>query len=234
MSYIRLITDTLPYGNRLTHWHSMDHTYLSIGTVVLGAVAVYQNKKSHDLNEQLQKLQQASYISMVSATRVMIQTRRVADPKFMNPDMRDINVIDLKDDGFPSIKCYYIDTEFKNDSEYPIVQMLVHPGERTNSNCLLYGMKNLIDQAIYIAKGDSVCFRYIVPCELFEKNQLYNIRLSITFVNVFDYATPSTLYIPDLQNKSHRNKYQYRLSKFTDVRPSPNMTSPRNANQKAT
>lgn len=206
-----LPADTLAfYGSYLTF----------VGTVVLGIVAVYQNKKAQGLNEQLQKLQQAQYISMVSATKVMIETRSSTTPKFMNTQMKDINVIDLVAEGFTTKNCYHIDAEFKNDSEYPIVQMQVHPGKRTNGNCQLYGMKNQIDQAVYIAKGESVCYRYIIPCEIFETTQQYGLQLSVTFINVFDYATPAALHISDLQDKHHRNEYQYRLSKFTDVRPS--------------
>ncbi len=210
----------------ITLWQPADTlafygSYLSfVGTVVLGAVAVYQNKKAQDLNEQLQKLQQAQYISMVSVRKVIIETRSSVTPNFLNTQMRDINVVNLTADGFDSKNCYHIDVEFKNDSDYPIVQMQIHPGARTNGNCQLYGMKNLIDQAVYIAKGESACFRYIVPCEIFEKTQQYGLQLSITFINVFDYATPAALHITNLQDKHHRNEYQYRLSKFTDVRPS--------------
>lgn len=209
----------------ITLWQPSDTlafygSYLSfIGTVLLGAVAVYQNKKAQDLNQQLQKLQQAQYISMVTATKVMIETRSSTTPKYMNTQMRDIEIIDLTADGFTSTNCYHIDAEFKNDSDYPIVQMQIHPGERTNGNCQLYGMKNLIDQAVYIAKGESACYRYIVPCEMFEKTQQYGLRLNITFINVFDYPTPAALFILNLNEKNRGNEYQYRLSKFTDVRP---------------
>lgn len=210
----------------ITLWEPADTlafygSYLSfLGTVVLGIVAIYQNKKSQDLNEKLEKLQQAQFISMVSTTKVMIETRSSSTPYYMNLKMPNISVIDLTANGFTTDNCYHIDVEFKNDSEYPIVQMKVHPGERTNGNCLLYGMKSLIDQAVYIAKGESAYYRFIVPSKIFEQTQQYEMQLSITFINVFDYATPATLYITDLQNKNHRNEYKYRLSKFIDVRPS--------------
>lgn len=210
----------------ITLWEPADTlgfygSYLSfLGTVVLGIVTVYQNKKAQELNEKLEKLQQAQFISMVSTSNVMIETQSSSTPYYMNLKMPNISVIDLTDNGFTTDNCYHIDVEFKNDSEYPIVQMKVHPGERTNGNCLLYGMKSLIDQAVYIAKGESAYYRFIVPSKIFEQTQQYEMQLSITFINVFDYATPATLYITDLQNKNHRNEYQYRLSKFIDVRPS--------------
>ena len=210
----------------ITLWQPADAlafygAYLSfVGTVVLGIVAIYQNKKAQDLNEQLQKLQQAQYISMISVKKMMIETRSSSIPNFLNTQMRDINVINLTADEFESVNCYHIDVELKNDSEYPIVQMQVHPGLRTNSIGPFYGMKNLINQAVYIAKGESVYYRYIIPCKIFESTQNFRMQLSINFINIFDYATPATLHIPDLQDTKQRNEYQYRLSKFTDVRPS--------------
>ena len=196
-------------------------SYLAfLGTVVLGAVAVHQSKKAHSLNEQLQKLQQAQYVSMISAKKVMLGTRSHSTPTYLNAQMPKINFIDLIADGFTSKKCYHIDVEFKNESEYPIVEMQVHPGPRTNDNCHLFGMKHIIDQAVYIAKGESVCFRYIVPCERFEEKNQYGLQLIFVFINVFDYKTPAALHIPDLQDKSLESEYQYRLSKFIDVKPS--------------
>jgi hypothetical protein len=65
---------------------------------------------------------------MVSATKVMLETRSSTTPNYMNMQMQDITVFDLTADGFTTKNCYHIDVEFKNDSEYPIVQMQVHPG----------------------------------------------------------------------------------------------------------
>lgn len=221
------INESYKVGNGyVTLWRPADTLafygmYLSfIGTTVLGVVAFYQNKKAQDLNKQLQILQQVQYIPMVSPTKVMIEAQSSNEHNSMNIQMPNINVVDLIANGFNTTSCYHIDVEFKNDSKYPIVQMQVHPGEWSNGNCVIYGIRTLIDLPIYIAKNESVCYRYIVPCEVFEATNKYGLQLCITFINVFDYAIPATLHIYDLQNKNYENKYRYRLSKFIDIRPS--------------
>lgn len=165
----------------VTMWEAADvlsfyGSFLSfLGTVILGIVAFWQNHKAHKLNEQLQKLQQAPFVSMVSIKGVMVETRNTSTPKFMNTKMREIDIIDLTMDKINSPESYHIDVEIKNDSEYPIVQMQVHPGSRNNGNMQLFGIKNLTDRAIYIPSKESACFRYIVPCKLFEHQNYYNL-----------------------------------------------------------
>lgn len=209
----------------VTMWGAADvlsfyGSFLSfLGTVILGIVAFWQNHKAHKLNEQLQKLQQAQFVSMVSIKDVMVETRNTSTPKFMNTKMREIDIIDLTMNEFDSTQSYHIDVEIKNDSEYPIVQMQVHPGSRNNGDMQLFGIKNLTDRAIYIPSKESACFRYIVPCKLFEHQKYYNLALSIDFINIFDYRTCANLYIENLKQNKPRTKYQYRLSKFTDVHP---------------
>ena len=190
-----------------------------IGTVILGLVAVWQNNKAHKLNVQLQKLQQAQYVSMIMVSHVTVEKRSSSCPNFLNTQMPQIDVFDLTKHPFDSQPCYHIDVEIKNNSMYPIVQMQVHPGERGNGNGALYGLKNLIDHAIYIPENGSACFRFIVPCKMFDTLQKYSLQLSLNFINVFDYMTPSNLHITDLRNNGRNIEYQYRLLKFIDVRP---------------
>ena len=196
-------------------------SYLSfIGTVALGTVAIYQSNKAYKLNEQLQKLQQAEFVSMVSAKKVIIDKRSSSSPNFENRDRMNISDnLALSGDNVDSPQSYYIDVEFKNDSRYPIVEMNIHPGERFNDNGLLYGMKRNVEKAVYIAPGESACFRYIVPCKFFDVTKKYKLQLCIDFINVFDYITPTALYINNLNDKRTNVDYKYRVSKFIDVRP---------------
>lgn len=135
----------------VTMWGAADvlsfyGSFLSfLGTVILGIVAICQNHKAHKLNEQLQKLQQAQFVSMVSIKDVMVEKRSTSTPQFMNTKMREIDIIDLTMNEFESSQSYHIDVEIKNDSEYPIVQMQVHPGTRNNGDMQLFGIKNLTD-----------------------------------------------------------------------------------------
>lgn len=212
-------------GGYITKWDAADvlsfyGSYLTfIGTVILGVVAVYQNKKAHQLNEQIQRLQQAQYISMVSVDKVELSKQSVKYPNFMNTDMREIEIIDLTADQFETRQCYHLDIEFINSSSYPIVQIVAHAGSRKEITGMLWGMVNFKEVATYIPAGGKKAIRFIIPSIIFEQEKKYQFSLSMDFYNVFDYGTPATIYIDDLENTSRRNEYKYRLSKFTDIRP---------------
>lgn len=193
--------------------------YISfIGTVVLGIIAVMQNKKAHRLNEQVQKLQQAQFVSMVSVKRLEINKRSSKFPNYRNANMRDIEVLDCMAKGFESTECYHIDVEFGNSSQYPIVQINAQAGSRGNASYRLWGMTNFKNRAIYIPENGTKAIRFVIPCAIFEKMQSHSISLSLGFTNVFDYSTLATIHIPDLENTIKTNDYSFRLAKFTDVR----------------
>lgn len=194
--------------------------YLSfVGTVVLGIVAIFQNIKAHQLNEQMQKLEQAQFVSMVSVKDLNTRTQTAKNPNFVNTNMMEIEPLDLTAKGFQSSNFYHIDIEFENKSKYPIVQILVHPGSRKNMNCIAWGMVAVKESAIYIPGNGTQAIRLIVPSMYFEAENYYELPLSIDFINIFDYRTVATIYLLDLENKTGSNKYKYRLAKFTDVRP---------------
>ena len=210
----------------ITMWGAADvlsfyGSYLSFfGTVALGAVSVWQSGKAHKLNEQLQKLQQAEFISMVYARKVVYEKRSSSTPNFINRKKMNISDnFDLRSDACESKECYYIDVELKNDSKYPIVEMTVHPGDWLNSSALFYGMKIEVNKAVYIEAGESACFRYIVPCSFLDMCNITQMKLCIECVNIFDYVTRSALYITNCNDKRDNQEYIYRLSKFTDVKP---------------
>lgn len=212
-------------GGYITEWDAADvlsfyGSYLAfIGTIILGAVAIFQNKKAHQLNEQLQRLQQAQFISMISIENLEISKRSVQYPKYMNTNMKDIEIIDLTADFFETTQCYHIDVEFKNSSPYPVVQIVAHAGARKTIIGMLWGMVGFREVAIYIPEHGKKAIRFIVPSAAFEREKKYQFTLSVDFFNVFDYGTPATIYIEDLENATRKNEYKYRLSKFTDIRP---------------
>ena len=77
-----IINEAYKYGKGyVTLWGAEDvlsfyGTYLSFwGTVILGVVAIYQNKTAHRLNQQMQKMQQAQFISMVSVEAVEVKKK---------------------------------------------------------------------------------------------------------------------------------------------------------------
>lgn len=212
-------------GGYITQWGAADvlsfyGSYLTfIGTVVLGIVAIYQNKKAHQLNEQLQKLQQAQFISIVSISNLEISKQSVKHPNYLNTHMRDIEIIYLTADKFETAQCYHLDIEFYNSSSYPIVQIIAHAGLRNNITGMLWGMVNSKDVTTYIPACEKKAIRFIVPSAVFEHEKKFQFTLSIDFYNIFNYGTPATIYFEDLENTSRKNSYKYRLSKFTDIRP---------------
>ena len=210
-----------------------------IGTVVLGAVAVYQTSKAHgqtdranqlaqdaltqteranELATQMQKLEQANFVSMVSVSDVQVEKRSVAHPNYLNRDMPNRENIDLTADGFECANCYHIDTMFLNNGDYPIVQIISHAGTRGSTTFLLYGMKDR-DSAVYIPPHGKQAIRFIVPSAVFDKNLEYKFSLSVDLINIYDYTTRATIHIKDLEKQNGRLDYSYRLAKFTDVKP---------------
>lgn len=207
--------------------------YLSFfGTVILGAAAVFQTERANELakkateqtdkaNElaaQMQKLEQAKFVSMVSLTRLYINKRGFEFPNYRNPDVPNPEKLHLAADGFKCPDCYHIDAIFQNDSEFPIVQIAIHAGQRNSVAGTFYGMDDK-NTAIYIPPRGSQAVRFIVPSAVFEEFKKYALALSIDFINVFDYTTPATLHIEDMEHWNVKRDYAYRIAKFIDVKP---------------
>ena len=51
----------------------------------------------------------------------------------------------------------------------------------------------------------------------FEYTKQYSLALCLKITNIFDYTVNGAIYIDDLENAGKKNKYKYRLAKFTDV-----------------
>lgn len=209
-------SDTLSfYGNYLSFF----------GTVVLGAVAIFQTERANEQTErannlslQMQRLECAKFISIVSLEYLTIAKRTESQENYRNPDMPVFEKINLTSNGFSSTKYYHIDTVFENKSEYPIVEVVVHAGDYGSATNLFYGIKD-VDLPIYIPPNQSAGIRFIVPFEIFDKVKKYNLSLRIGFINIFDYLTKTTIGISDLESSGKKNNYFYRIAKYTDINP---------------
>ena len=137
---------------------------------------------------------------------------------YLNQNMRNIEIFDLKMENFQSDNCYHIDVNFENNSSFPVVQLCVHAGAKNNINCILWGIEAMKKIAIYIPPHGTQAIRFIVPCEMFEAENKYQLPLHIEFINIFDFRTVGTIYLHNLENTERRNEFQFRLAKFTDVR----------------
>lgn len=195
-------------------------SYLSfLGTIALGIVAIYQNKRAYKLSEQVQKLQQAQYVSIISVAALEINKRNASHPNYLNSDMNISEIIDLTRAGSKSRNSYHIDVELENSSQYPIVQIRIHIGDLKNINCVFYGVKESVDSAIYIPAHGKQAVRLILPSDVLEQKSPKELPIHIDFVNIFDYVTPGTIYLEDIQDEHKNKNFKFRLSKFTDVRP---------------
>ena len=214
-----------------------------IGTVVLGAIAVYQTSKAYGqteksnqlakdaiaqtekanaLAEQMQKLEQAKFLSMVSIKKLHVNKRSVNSPKYLNTEMSDPIIFDMVDKEYWTFtNCYHIDVMFENKSEYPIVELLVNAkGHNGNAN-IKHGIK-ADENIVYIDSQKERAIRFIIPSHFFEKYKSDGIVFNLTFINVFDYKTHATIDINELDNYCTRNRgegYIYRILKVTDVKP---------------
>lgn len=181
--------------------------------------ALVQTQRANELAAQMQKLEQAKFVSMLSVDRVIINRHSIENPNTYNAAMPNPEIIDMVNKGeWPFSDCYHIGIRFVNDSDYPIVQLSAHAGDRNNNNALLYGIKH-IESAIYIPPHGEQDFRFIIPTYFFEKYKQTGVSISLIFVNVFDYSTPATIIIDDLTHSGQTRKYIYRLAKFVDIRP---------------
>ena len=214
-----------------------------VGTVVLGAIAVYQTSKAYDqtekanqfakdsiaqtekantLAEQMQKLEQAKFLSMVSIKKLYVNKRSINTPKYHTPEMPDPIIFDMVDKEYWAFtNCYHIDVIFDNKSEYPIVELLVKAEGYNGEANIKHGIR-VDENIVYIDSHEERAIRFIIPAHFFEQYKNDGILFNLTFVNVFDYRTYATIDIKELDNycsRSIRDGYIYRILKVSDVKP---------------
>lgn len=225
-------------SDALSYWG----TILSFGgALALGAVTVYQTKKAHDQTEvanklaqeslaqteranrlaaQMQRLEQAKFVSMVTCVPYVHTAKEIALSQLENQYAPFIDeTINLKDEAADSAQYYIIDGEVQNNSDYPIVQIGIHPGARGNGNCILYGLINYKTVAVYIPPHGQIKIRIAIPSDRLKAAKITDVSLSIDYTNIFDYKTLARLDIEKLCVQGKRCDATYRLAKFTDVRP---------------
>ncbi|MBS5605682.1 MAG: hypothetical protein KHX84_15125 [Enterocloster asparagiformis] len=185
-------------------------------TTLLGIVALLQNRQLQNINDSMQRLEQAQFISMIHLEKIHINYMPLQNINYISPVFSNPEVINTISEDFTCTHCYCIDIQLKNESLYPIVQLVLHSGG-DNAVHLLYGIKNC-DTALYIPSKGITNIRIIIPSKMFELRNTYSITLKMFFINIFDYHIKSSLVIPDLTSSNPIN-FKYRLAKFTDIKP---------------
>lgn len=217
-------------GPIVTEWDCSDALLFygavlgATGTIILGIVSVYQNKKTHELNERveasnraLQKLNEANFVSLVSLDNCEINERSSGQSNYRNGKYEIKETIDLTNKELMSSQwysCFHIDCQIKNTSDYPIVQI----DYQTDIISWLHGLCNINRQPIYIESHNSAWIRFIVPKTVFEENNSYSFTMQIFFTNVFDYPCKARISIDDMR-KGNLAKISFRIAKYSDVKP---------------
>lgn len=214
-----------------------------VGTVVLGAIAVYQTSQAHgqteranqlaqdaltqtekanELAAQMQKLEQAKFVSMVSyrgKDRIIHEVASSQASSIHKTSLSTYDYFDLGGNNPQSERYFIIDAEIENKSEFPIVQIGIHPGTMENSNCILYGMKTYVENAVYIPANSKGEIRIGIPADILKSTNTTALSLTFIFTNIFDYNTRARLDIENLGVMGKFTNTTYRLAKFVDVKP---------------
>lgn len=222
----------------VTMWQAADALsfagdYLSFfGTVILGAVAVFQTdkanaqtEKANELATQMQKLEQAKFVSMVSLITSGRRTQEVSANQAKSihkTSMSEYEYFDLSSNEPKSNRYIILDAEIQNDSDYPIVQIGIHPGVLGSSACMLLGMTNYLESAVYIPAREKYDIRIGIPADLIKSSGTKDLSLNIEYTNIFDYRTRARLDIRELGVSSRYPTTTYRLAKYIDVKPEEN------------
>lgn len=244
----------------ITMWNAADvlafyGSYLSFfGTIVLGAVAVFQTDKANkqtdtannistdaleqakqsnriaqealvqtqranDLAAEMQKLERAKFVSLVSMERLITSKHVIASSNCHNHEMPNIEIISLVSPHYRmSDKYYHADIRFHNDSDFPILHISANAWDRNGNKALDYGIQPN-DKAIYIPPKKELCIRFLIPTRAFEDYKVLGLTMQFSFTNVYDYTSVATLIIENLTVNGANKDYTYQLERITDAKP---------------
>lgn len=177
-------------------------------SLALSGLTVYHNIKIQRNNAQMQKFQQAQFISMLSAKEISVKL----DPKLkiVNPEY----YLDLTSETMEESARYDIAITFENCSDYPVVQMNIHM-DNDNKKHESYGMIPYSEHQVYIAPHSVATYHILAPLRSFAERDSYNCKMEIDYINIFDYSTTAMINIPNFKKK----EYSYRLKKVNDIKP---------------
>lgn len=206
-----LFSINAPYPWLISLWDSGDFlayagSFMSfIGSVFLGYVAISQSEEANRLNKNLQKIQESTFISMISIAQ--LESNIGQQPHFCNPRFRDIDVeLDLRIKGDQLTPCC-VDVEISNDSEYPLVELRAIIENQINN-------AKVVHSDIYVPKKNSKKFRFILPLP-HDRANLDKYNLMLDFTNIFDYRTSASLTVNIDYQIGRANEYAFRLRKMS-------------------
>ena len=211
-----------------------------VGTVVLGAISVYQTRKAHiqtekannqtekanqlaeealaqtkkanELAAKMQKLEEARFLSMVTVDGVRFQTIKSTDlSESKTPFM------------FPDTpKATKIDlTNGSKTSEYYIIDTIItnasdfHIGKISAFANYLDNTWKINHKRNGIGPNCQMHARILIPCTNQKPAVDYDFKIHIYFTNIFEYTTHLTLAIKDITNADGKHSYNYDIEKVS-------------------
>lgn len=188
----------------------------------LAQEALTQTERANELSAQMQKLEQARFISMVSIVGFDFNRRDIGEEYFYSKKIPNTIKFDMVDQNFKTFReCYHIDVMFENQSEYPIVELFVSGKGYNRGAKLLHGIKSATNPFYIPPKGKQAA-RFVIPAEEFQKYPTDGLLLKLSFTNVFDYTTQANLQIDEIGQwftRSTATEYSYQLQKIANVKP---------------
>ena len=204
-----------------------------IGTVVLGAITVYQTRKAHkqtkkanqlakdalaqtqranELAAKMQKLEEARFLSMVSVENVRFKIVKFADASvkktpFMFPHTQKVSLIDFTNGSNPP-EYIVIDTIIQNSSDF-------HIGTLSAVANYLSSTWSIDPKRNGIAPNKQMKARILIPCINRKSTGEYRLQIHLYFTNIFEYTTHLTLAIKDITNADGKYSYNYDIKKET-------------------
>jgi len=188
----------------------------------LAQEALAQTERANELSAQMQKFEQAKFMSMIAVKKLYVNRRSITSPDYRTPEMDNPINFDMVDlDYWKFTHCYHVDVQFENISDYPIVEFYGHAKGVNGDAKIRHGIKPAWN-TVYISPNETQVIRFIIPSYFFEKYPHDGLRIDLEFVNVFDFHTFATIKIDELakwMSGSSRKGYTYQILKVNDVKP---------------
>ncbi len=209
-----------------------------IGTVVLGAITVYQTKEAHKqtekANTQTEKANQLAEEALAQTQRaneLAAKMQKLEEARFLsmvsveNVRFKKVKFADLTDDKVPFMlphtdKASLVDlTNGSNPSECYIIDTIIknssdfHIGTLSAVANYLGSTWSIPPKRNGIAPNSQMNTRILIPYTNRKTAGEYNLRVHFYLTNIFEYTTHLTLAIKDISNADGKYSYNFDVEK---------------------
>jgi len=188
-----------------------------IGTTTLGAVAVYQGRKSQKLAENMQQLEQAKFAPIFSVTKVEKRIMTASDLQSDNRRRPNYEIFDMLNlyVNQDAVVAVVMDVNIISFADYPIVSCTIKPTFSKHRE--LSNSSRAYSRDIHIDSRGSKFFRFIMPL-IENNNSPQNWNFDVDFISIFNFKSTGHLAINDFIGP-HPLTFKFRLAPYSDVNP---------------